>query len=179
MENERVSQSDRGRVSVQLPPQHAARTLLLWGAIIASIVVADLTLTSQSIRLNALRVVLTLAAAGEGLGGTFGALRPRWFAEQNGRPYDPAYHGVSQDFGFYNLAFALLFILAVLNPGNARIPIATAVALYTVHGVTHMFRYFGLYYGGGTPISTRPQALELRDGLQLVAAATGMVLFLP
>ena len=57
--------------------------------------------------------------------------------------------------------------------------IGVAVVLYTVHGVTHILRYFGLYYGGGTPIPTRPQVFELRDGLQLVAAATGMVLFFP
>jgi hypothetical protein len=86
---------------------------------------------------------------------------------------------VSQDFGFYNLAFALLLGLAALKPTTSTLVIVVAIALYAIHGVTHTFRYFGLYYGGGTRIPTRPQALEMRDGLQLVAAATGMVLFFP
>ena len=154
-------------------------TLSFWGAVIALTGVAHVTLAAMSIRLAVLRGVLILAAAGECLGGGFGVFRPRWFAERNGRPYDPAYHGVSQDFGFYNLAFALLLALAARDPAtNARV-IAVAVVLYAVHGVTHMLRYVGLYYGGGTSIPTRPRAMEMRDGLQLVAAATGMVLFFP
>ena len=156
-----------------------ARTLSFWGAVIAVIVVAHLTLAAESIRRDVLRGVLILAAAGEGLGGSFGVFRPRWFAERNGRPYDPAYHGVSQDCGLYNLAFALLLALAALDPASSARLIAVVVALYAVHGVTHVFRYVGLYYGGGTPIPTRPQSMEMRDGLQLVAAATGMVLFFP
>ncbi len=158
---------------------HAAGTPLLWGGAIALTVVAHLTLTAESLRLGVLRGILILLAAGEGLGGTFAIFRPRWFAERNGRPYDPAYHGVSQDFGFYNLAFALLFGFAASDPEKSTTLLAVAIALYTIHGVTHVLRYFGLYYGGGTPIPTRAQQLELRDALTLLAGATGMALFSP
>ena len=141
--------------------------------------VASFIVGNPSVRLDAPRAVLLLAAAGEGVGGSFGVFRPRWFAERNGRPYDPAYHGVSQDFGFYNLAVALLFTLAALDPMRNTTVIAVGIAAYTVHGVTHVGRYFGLYYGGGTPIPTRPQQVELEQGLELIAAATGMALFFP
>jgi hypothetical protein len=151
----------------------------LWGAIIALIIGAHFTLAAEWIRLAVLRGVLILVATGEGVGGSFGVFRPRWFAERNGRPYDPAYHGVSQDFGLYNLAFALLFGLAALDPEGSTTVIAAAILLYTSHGLTHMFRYFGRYYGGGTPIPTRPQQLEMRDGLTLIAGACGMALFFP
>ncbi len=102
---------------------------------------------------------------------------PRWFAERNGRPYAPDYHGVSQDFGFYNLGFALLFGLAASDPLASVNVIAIASVVYVIHGLTHVLRYFGLYYGDGTPIPTRPQAFEMRDGLQLLAAAVGMMPF--
>ena len=119
-------------------------------------------------------------ALGEALLGGFSQIfRQRQSCEREGRPYDPAFHGVMQDFGFYNLAFAALFGLAALDPARSTIVIAVAIAFYTIHGLTHVFRYFGLYYGGGTRILTRPQQFELRDGLTLVAAATGMVLFFP
>ena len=123
--------------------------------------------------------VLILAAAGEAVGGCLGVFRPRWFAERNGRPYDPAYHGVSQDFGFYNVAVASLFALAALDPKRNTAVLEVGIALYAVHGITHVLRYFGLYYGGGTPIPTRPQQAELRDALTLLAGAIGMVLFFP
>jgi hypothetical protein len=152
---------------------------LLWGAAIALIVAAHFAVANATLRLTMLRGILLLAAAGEALGGTFGVFRPRWLAERNGRPYDPAYHGVSQDFGFYNLAFAALFTLAAFDPRRGAAVIAVAIASYTVHGATHVFRYFGLYYGGGAPLPTRPQQIELQQGLQLMAAAVGMLLFFP
>ena len=155
------------------------RTGLFGGGMIALIVFLDLAVSEKSARLAVLRGILILAAVGEGLGGTFGVFRPRWFNERIGRPYSPAYHGVVQDFGFYNLTFALLFALAALDPTRGTIVIAAAISLYTIHGLTHIFRCFGLYYGGGTPIPTRPPHFELRDGLTLIAPATGMLLFFP
>lgn len=178
MEIERTTES-QPRVQVGHSGGYAAGTPLFWAAIIALIVAAHFTIAVESIRLNVLRAVLLLAAAGEAIGGSLGVFLPRRFAERNGRPYDPAYHGVSQDFGFYNLAFALLFGLAALDPKRSSWLIAVAIAFYSLHGVTHFFRYFGLYYGGGRPIPTRPQLLEMRDGLTLLAAAVGMVLFFP
>ena len=151
----------------------------LWGTVIALIVIADCALVDRAVRLNLLRALLVLAALGEGSGGVAGVLRPRQLAARNGRPYAPAYHGVSQDFGFYNLAWALLLVLAALDPTRATTVIAVAIASYTAHGGTHVLRYFGCYYGGGAPIATRPQRIELVQGLQLIAAAMGMTLFFP
>jgi hypothetical protein len=142
-------------------------------------VAADLTVGGPSLRLSILRLVLLASALGEAVGGSLGIFWPRWFAEQNGRTYDPAYHGVSQDFGFYNLTTALLFTLAAVDPKRLVGVVAALTALYAVHGVSHIFRYFGLYYGGGGPIPTRSQQAELRDGLTLLASVTGMVLFFP
>ena len=160
-------------------PTKKPAAALVRGALIGLVVVAHFSVGNASVRLNVLRAILLLAAAGESLGGCLGIFRPRWFAERNGRPYDPAYDGVSQDFGFYNLAFALLFALAALDPMRSTAVIAVAIASYSVHGVTHIFRYFGFYYGGGTPIPTRPQQIELQQGLELIAAAAGMGLFFP
>ena len=54
-----------------------------------------------------------------------------------------------------------------------------AIVLYAVHGGTHLLRYFGLYYGGETPIPTRPRRFELRDALPLLVALAGILLFYP
>ena len=157
-----------------------ARTeTILWIAASLVLITVHTVLRDASSRLHVLRAVLILAAAGEALGGVSGIFGPRRFAERNGRPYDPAYHGVSQDFGFYNTALAVLLALAALRPETSHRVIATAAGLYAVHGLTHACRHFGLYYGGGAPIPTRPQMFELRDGAQLLAAAAGMVLFFP
>ena len=153
--------------------------ILLGSIVIGLVVLAHLALSAESARLAMLRVVLVFSAVGEMLGGVSNVFRCRSFAESNGRPYHPAYHGVMQDFGFYNLAFVGLFGLAALDPARSAPVIGVAIALYTLHAGSHVFRYFGLYYGGGTPIPTRPQRVELRDGLTLVAAVTGMVLFFP
>ncbi|HUI25284.1 MAG TPA: hypothetical protein VL403_04300, partial [Candidatus Kryptonia bacterium] len=152
---------------------------LVWGIAVGLLTVANYGFPDPAVRLNILRGILILAAAGEALGSAAGVLQPRWFTERNGRPYDPAYHGVTQDFGFYNLGFALLFGLAARDPMRNTSVIALAIAVYAIHAATHVFRYFGLYYGGGTPIPTRPQMFEMRDGLQLAAAAIGMFLFWP
>ena len=131
------------------------------------------------LRLQILRAVLILAALGEGLGSIAQAFFARSFAPRNGRPYDPAYHGVVQDFGFYNFAMALLFICAALDPLRSTTVIAVAIVLYALHGFTHILRYLGWYYGGETPVPTRPRQLELRDALPLIAGSTAMVLFFP
>src|SRR5262245_17382548 len=94
------------------------RTLLVWGGPIVLVVIAHFTFEDRLLRVNVLRGILISAAAGEALGGTFCVFCPRRFAERNGRPYHPAYHGVSQDFGFYNLSYALLFAVAALDPGR-------------------------------------------------------------
>lgn len=40
---------------------------------------------------------------------------------------------MSQDFGFYNLALALLFVLAACDPERSTTVLAVTIALYTIH----------------------------------------------
>lgn len=122
------------------------------------------------------RAALGAAAVGEALAGVTALASPRRAAERAGRPYSPAYHGVTQDFGFYNLGFAALFGAGAADPDAVELVVAVALGVYLAHGLTHVLRYRRLYYGGGTPISTRPQIVELRDGMQLLAAAAGLAL---
>ena len=152
---------------------------LIWALLLVVLLVVHILTTDGAARASVLRAILILAALGESLAFVSYELRPRQFSEQCGRPYDPAYHGVMQDFGFYNFAFALLLGLAALDPPSSRITICVVVATYVVQGTTHIFRYLGFYVGGGHPIPTRPQGFELRDGLQLAVPALGIVLFFP
>jgi hypothetical protein len=149
-----------------------------WTALLA-VVPALYLATGTPVHPALLRALLILTAVGEALAFVSNSLRPRRFAEQCGRPYDPTYHGVMQDFGFYNLGFALLLVLAAVDPPRYALAIGVVIASYLVHAATHVLRYFGLYFGGGQPIPTRPSAFELRDGLQLLVPAFGMILFFP
>jgi hypothetical protein len=151
---------------------------IVWALVSVILVVLFLTL-GEAGRSILLRAVLVLTAVGEALAFFSNAFRPRQFAEQNGRPYHSAFHGVMQDFGFYNLAFAGLLVLAALDPPGSRGLLGVLVASYLVHALTHVLRFFGFYFGGGHSIPTRPRALELRDGLQLLAPVLGMILFFP
>ena len=132
------------------------------------------------IRLGALRAVLVLLALGEGMLGAIPQIfRPQRAAEREGRAYNAGYHGVMQDFGFYNLAFALLYGAAALDPHRNVAVIVVAISLLVVHGATHVARYFGIYYGGGTPIPARPARRELEQGLILIAGAAALIVFFP
>ena len=180
MEREWTSRVEQPRAQVEGSPGKMPAAGFFLGAVIALIVVANFTLADASIRLNVLRGILILMAVGEGLlGGVSQVFFARRSSEREGRPYDPAYHAVMQDFGFYHLAFAALFGLAAFDPKGSTTVIAVAIAFYAVHGMTHILRYFGLYYGGGTPIPTRPRQIDWQQGLTLIAAATGMALFFP
>jgi hypothetical protein len=153
---------------------------VFWGTVIALAVLANLIASDPSTRLRMLRALLLVLALAEALLGFVPqAFYPRRACEREGRPYDPAYHGVVQDFGFYNLAFASLFIFAALDPGRSGAVIAVAIGLYALHGLTHVLRSFGIYYGGGTSLPTRPPALELDQGLMLLAGAAALALFRP
>lgn len=153
-------------------------TTAIWALLAVLVVILFLTV-GEGARPVVLKAVLVLTALGEALAFVSNSLRPRVFAEQNGRPYQPAFHGVMQDFGFYNLAFAALLAAAAVDPASGRVVLGVVVASYLMHALTHILRYLGFYYGGGHPIPTRPRALELRDGLQLIAPALGIVLFFP
>jgi hypothetical protein len=152
---------------------------VLWVAPLVAVGIAYLTLDGAGVRLQLLRIVLISAAAGEGFAAVMQVFFARSFGERNGRPYDPAYHGLVQDFGFYNLAVALLFALAALDPEAGATTIRVGIVLYAVHGSTHLLRWAGLYYGGETRVPTRARRLELRDGLTLAAPLAGMILFFP
>jgi hypothetical protein len=157
----------------------AAKTAMIWGGLLLLAVAAGLTVKDEPLRRRGLQVVLLLMAAGEGLGGFVGVFRARRMAEPTGRPYDPAYHGVRQDFGFYNLAMALLFALCAANPERNAVVLPAAIVLYAVHGGTHLLRYFGLYYGGEVSVPTRPRYFELRDALPLLVGLAGILIFYP
>src|SRR5262249_49692438 len=136
-----------------------------WAALLLLIVGARLAVDAESLRLVILRTVLLLTAAAEAMAGLMYVFRARGMAEPAGRRYAADYHGVMQDFGFYNLTIALLLVLCATDPVRGRVVLFAAVALYAVHGATHVLRYFGCYYGGETRIPSRPRHLELRDAL--------------
>ena len=152
---------------------------LAWVALAALIAGSALIITDSLIRVRILRGVLVLAALGECLGGFFQVFRARHMSEKTGRPYAPAYHGAVQDFGFYNFAVALLFGFAALDPASSQVVIGVGIALYAVHGGVHLLRYMGVYFGGETRVPTRPREMELRDGIPLITAGTGLLLFFP
>ena len=155
------------------------RVLWVWGGLLLLVVLARLTLGDPSTQRLALRVFLVLLAVAEGLAGFFYLFSARQMAERAGRPYNAAYHGVMQDFGLYNLGTALLFVLCAADPVRNIVVLRAAIVFYGLHAITHILRYFGVYYGGETPIATRPRHLELRDGLQLAVGLGAMTLFYP
>ena len=157
----------------------ALRTTALWAGVLLVLVSARFLAKDEPTRRHGLQAVLMLMAAGEAVGAFAGVFRARRMAEPTGRPYDPAYHGVRQDFGFYNLAMALLFALCAANPERNIVVLPAAIVLYAVHGGTHLLRYFGLYYGGEVPVPTRPRHFELRDALPLLVALAGVLIFYP
>lgn len=158
--------------------REAAKAAIVSGGLLLLVVAAGLTVKDEPLRRHGLQVVLVLMAVGEGLGGFIQVFRAPRMSAFTGRPYDPAYHGALQDFGFYNLAMAFLFVLCAANP-ERNVVLPVAILLYAVHGGTHLLRYFGLYYGGETPIPTRPRHFELRDAWPLLVALAGLLLFYP
>lgn len=163
------------RNSTRLP---AAGTMV-WLGILVLIVFAGLTVRDADMRRTALRAVLLATAVAEATAGAMYVFRAPRMAERAGRPYAIAYHGVMQDFGFYNLAMALLLVQCALDPAGGIGILWTAMLLYAVHAATHALRYGGWYYGGEAPIPTRRRGLELRDALQLAVALAGMLSFYP
>ncbi len=157
----------------------AIRTAVVWGTMLTAVVTAGCVVADGEMRRRVLRAVLLLMAAGEAAGAYAGMFMARRMAASTGRPYDPAYHGVRQDFGFYNLATALLLVLCAVDPDRNAVVLTGAIVLYAVHGGTHLLRYLGIYYGGETPIPSRPRHLELRDAAPLLVALAGMLAFRP
>jgi hypothetical protein len=150
-----------------------AKTVAVWGTALAAVIVLRLVAVERG---TALRAVLLVAATGEALAGVAYLARAPHMAVRAGRPYDPAYHGVMQDFGFYNLAIAYLLAASALDAAPNATVMRVAIGLYGAHGIAHLLRFAGLYFGGERPLATRPRHLELRDGLQLLGPMVGMLL---
>src|SRR2546430_16046845 len=108
----------------------ALRSTGVWSGVVLVLVSARFLAKDEPSRRLGLQAVLTLMAAGEAVGAFAGVFRARRMAEPTGRPYDPAYHGVRQDFGFYNLAMALLFALCAVNPERNIVVLPAAIVLY-------------------------------------------------
>src|SRR5262245_27537715 len=89
------------------PPKH----MLLFGAVFISAVIVSLV-AEDMLRRYALQGVLILMAAGEGFAGYVQVFRASHMSDYTGRPYAAAYHGVVQDFGFYNLTMSLLLAIS-------------------------------------------------------------------
>jgi hypothetical protein len=151
---------------------------VVWGGVITALVATRLAIPEPA-RIAFARVVLGAMSAGELVAGLAYLFRAPAAARRAGRPYQAAYHGVMQDFGFYNLALAALFAIAAWQPSRYALVIWVGFGLYVVHGSTHVLRSRGWYYGGERPLATRGRNLELRDALQLLAAAGGLALFYP
>jgi len=166
-------------VEAQDSTRATARTTLPWAVLLVLVVIVGLGVRDEPLRHRCLQSVLILTAMAEAMAGFMYVFKARRMAERAGRPYAPAYHGAMQDFGFYNLTMALLLTLCAADLAKNAVVLWAAVALYAVHGGTHVLRYFGFYYGGETRIPTRPRDLELRDGLQLVVALAAMIVFYP
>jgi len=157
----------------------AARMAMVWGGLLLVVVGAGSTMRDEPMRRVGLRVVVSLMAAGEGCAAFMQVFRARRLSAVTGRPYDAAYHGMVQDFGFYNLAMGLMLGLCAANPERGGVVLPAAIVLYAVHGGTHLLRYFGLYYGGEVSVPTRPRYFELRDALPLLVGLAGIVIFYP
>src|SRR5262245_3807016 len=148
-----------------------------WSTIVVAALIGRYLVPEGSPRDFVLRAILLLMAAGEAAAGVLQVFRARQAATMAGRTYSASYHGLVLDFGFYNLDMATLFVLGAVDPGRNRVVLPVAMLLYGVHGGTHVLRAFGIYYGGERAIATRPPAYEMRDGLPLVAALVGLLLF--
>ena len=154
-----------------------AKTIAIGVAATILLSVLSYAVTGVSMRVHILRGILVLVGMGEGAAAVAYIFNARRFSERNGRPYSAVYHGMMQDFGFYNLAIALLCMLTAIDPVVNVAGIWVIMVLYTVHGVTHLLRYFGLFIGGET--RSRPREFESNDALPLIVALAGITLFFP
>jgi hypothetical protein len=76
-------------------------------------------------------------------------------------------------FALYNLATSALLVLTATDPARYVHVLEVAIALYAIHGAAHLLRYAGL-------LPRRPdRGIELAQGLPLVSAAVGLLLFHP
>ena len=151
--------------------------VVAWSTIVLVALIGRYLVPDGPMRSGALRAILVLMAVGEAAAGVLQVFRARQAAAMAGRTYSASYHGLVQDFGFYNLAMAALFVLGAVDPPRNRVVLPVAMLLYGMHGGTHVLRAFGIYYGGETAIATRPAAYEMRDALPLLAALAGLLLF--
>ncbi len=151
----------------------AKATSVVWTLVAVLLVALAANIRTEPERLIVLRILLLLLAAGEAGGAVAQGLLTRPFTVRDGCPDVPAYYGVRQDFALYNGAISVLLLVVVADPTRYVALVNVAVALYAIHGVTHILRYMGM-------LTARAEtALEIKQGLPLLVAALGLLLFHP
>ena len=146
---------------------------IVWTLVVVLLVALAANIRTEPERLIALRILLLLLAAGEAGGAVAQGLLTRPFTVRDGCPDVPAYYGVRQDFALYNGAMSALLFLTAVDPIRYVAMVNVAVVLYTIHGVTHVLRYVGVL------TSRTDTALEIKQGLPLIVAALGLLMFHP
>ena len=139
---------------------------IVWPLVAVVLGALWLGIGSPAGRSAVLRLVLLALAAGE-LGGAFTQALAR--ATPGGIDLVVS----RQDFALYNLATSALLVLTATDPARYVHVLEVAIALYAIHGAAHLLRYAGL-------LPRRPdRGIELAQGLPLVSAAVGLLLFHP
>ena len=146
---------------------------VVWTLVGVLLVALAATGRTEPERLVALRILLLLLAAGEAGGAVAQGLLTRPFTVRNGCPDVPAYYGVQQDFALYNGAMSVLLLLMAADPTRYVAMFNVVIVLYAIHGIAHVLRYVGV-------LASRTDAtLEIKQGLPLLIAALGLLLFHP
>ena len=146
---------------------------VVWTLVAVLLVALAGSVRTEPERLVAVRFLLLLLAAGEAAGAVAQGLLTRPFTVRDGCPDVPAYYGVRQDFALYNGAMSVLLLVTAADPTRYVAMVNVAIVLYAIHGITHVFRYVGVLTG------RTDTALEIKQGLPLLVAALGLLLFHP
>jgi len=156
-------------IAVATHAKSAITTWALWTLVALLVVALSATIRATPERLLVLRALLLLLAAGE----AGGAVSQAFFAPRAGGPELPAFRVTQQDFALYNAAMSALFLMAATDPPRWMPLVNVTTVLYAAHGATHVLRYAGV-------LARRPERpIEIRQGLPLLTAALGLLLFHP
>lgn len=146
---------------------------IVWTLVAVLLVALAANIRTEADWLTVLRILLLLLAVGEAGGAVAQGLLTRPFTVRDGCPDVPAYYGVRQDFALYNGAMSVLLLLTVADPTRYVALVNVAIVLYAIHGATHVLRYLGVLTGRADT------TLEIKQGLPLLVAALGLLLFHP
>jgi hypothetical protein len=157
---------------VSSPPSRRRTSTASWVSwpLIALVLVAlSLAIDSSDGRSVVLRLVLLVLAAGE-IGG---AVTQAFARARDDGSEALAFLVSRQDFALYNLATSALLALTATDPARYVRVLEVTIALYALHGAAHVLRYIAV-------LTPRPdRTIELRQGLPLLSAAVGLLLFHP